>query len=85
MPNAMYTEYVDKLLFSCCKQAVTFINSLGITTTVSGKTVGDWHRHFRKNDKFPHPNPHVQMGKKPTREVDHFGSILKEKAEEWWQ
>mmetsp|Transcript_27620 Transcript_27620/g.59008 ORF Transcript_27620/g.59008 Transcript_27620/m.59008 type:complete len:743 (+) Transcript_27620:485-2713(+) len=50
----------------CCKQAVTFINSLGIKTTVSGKTVGDWHRHFRKNDKFPHPNPHVRMGKKPT-------------------
>ena len=38
---------------------------MGIITTVSGKTVGDWHRHFRKNDKFPHPNPHVRMGKKP--------------------
>ena len=49
----------------CCQPAVDELNNLGVKTTQSKKTIGKWNRDFRKHEKFPHPNVHVRMGKKP--------------------
>ncbi|KAL7525012.1 hypothetical protein ACHAXR_003180, partial [Thalassiosira sp. AJA248-18] len=48
-----------------CKEACLELNAMGFLTTKSGKTIGDWNRYFRQHEKFPHPNAHVRMGKKP--------------------
>jgi hypothetical protein len=46
-----------------CNEAVKELNNVGINTTTTGKTVMKWHREFRDNDQFPHPNIYVRMGK----------------------
>ena len=46
-----------------CNEAVKELNNVGINTTTTGKIVMKWHREFRDNDQFPHPNIYVRMGK----------------------
>ena len=50
----------------CCKQACTFLNSLGLKQATFFKTVANWNKVFRKLEEcFPHPNLYVQCGKRP--------------------
>ena len=42
-----------------CEKAVAACHKMGIETTKNGRRVADWSRHFRKADKFHHPNSHV--------------------------
>ena len=81
-----YEKALDKLRvgvcwLDLCHEAALEMNKIRITKTKTGKTVGDWHRHFRMDDKFPHPNAHVKMGKKPKPalfEIFHLEARMKE-------
>ena len=56
----------------CCKLVVMEINNLGVTTTKSTETVGEWNSCFHKNGRNPHPDPHVRMGKKPKHPISEI-------------
>ena len=48
----------------CCKEAVRKLNEMGIHGTTSARTIQNWNIHFRRNGKFPHPNPNIANGVK---------------------
>ena len=48
-----------------CHKAVVVLNDYGFKATTNSEVVSKWNLVFRLNDKFPHPNPNVRMGKKP--------------------
>ncbi len=37
---------------------------MGIHGTTSARTIQNWNIHFRRNGKFPHPNPNIANGVK---------------------
>ena len=47
-----------------CHKAVVALNNYGCKAATHAEVVAKWNRHFRVNDKFPHPDPNVRMGKK---------------------
>ena len=49
----------------CCKEACTTLNNLGMHQATFYTTIAQWNILFRKFEAFPHPNPYVQLGKKP--------------------
>ena len=48
-----------------CDKAVVELNDYGFKATTNSEVVSKWNCVFRLNDKFPHPNPNLRMGKKP--------------------
>ena len=50
---------------TCCTEACSQLNRVGITQAKHHETVAQWNIAFRKHNNFPHPNPRVQCGKHP--------------------
>ena len=51
------------------------MNLAGITTTCSAKIIARWNRIFRKNGRWPHPDPFVANGKPKPPLFDYFPKI----------
>jgi hypothetical protein len=47
----------------CCREAVDLVNSIGINTTTNANVLAKWNTIFRRNGKFPHPDPYIANGK----------------------
>jgi hypothetical protein len=50
---------------TCCQKAVDQMAEAGYKTTKSRRNVMDWNAEFRKDCKFPHPNPFIANGIRP--------------------
>ncbi len=63
----------NKTWHHCCNAACELLNQSGNEAATSGDTIMNWNRHFRKRDKFQHPNPVVRCGKIPEPSLfEHF-------------
>ena len=63
----------NKTWHRCCNAACKLLNQSGNEAATSGDTIMNWNWHFRKRDKFQHPNPTVRNGKTPEPSLfEHF-------------
>ncbi len=65
-----------KWIGDCCSETIFKMNEIGMSATMRPRTIANWNISFRKNGKFPHPNPNVANGvtKKP-RIFEYFPLI----------
>ena len=48
---------------TCCYNSIVKLKELSYDSVTNSKNIMSWNRIFRKNEKFPHPNIYVEMGK----------------------
>ena len=63
--NKFLIRQKNFFLLNICQKAVDELNNDGFEAAANFQVVAKWNRVFRVNEKFPHPNPNVRMGKKP--------------------
>ena len=63
----------------CCAEAVKRVNDVGYSWIRNHETIMHWNIEFCQSNFFPHPNPHVQLGKKPEPHMLSKFPELKEK------
>jgi hypothetical protein len=49
----------------CCEEAVCQMNEIGFNMTINANIVMNWNIHFKKEEKFHHPNIYVANNIKP--------------------
>jgi hypothetical protein len=65
--------FANKTWNECCNTAFKLLNPSGNEAATSGDTAMAWNRHFRRGDKFQHPNPTARNGKIPEPSLfEHF-------------
>ena len=54
------------------EKATRCVNALRFYITINAQTLTIWNVDFRKNSKFPHPNPNVSNGLKPNSSLFEY-------------
>ena len=74
---------VVQWILDCYDPAAKDLNELGIVTAINGETVAKWNKLFRKNERLPHPNVWVRIGKKPKPPIFELFPLLEAEVNEY--